>query len=145
MSILSRNIINARNAKGITRKQLQMNSGLSAGNMSGYENGRIETQLKTLLILSRTLNVSPAEMLKENPDFDKPFESFDDYTEAVSDRIAVFKMTNRLTTQKLATMTGISHNRLKSILNGEFVNVRMTMLKSLANLIGIPVYKMLEN
>ena len=96
-------------------------------------------------LMSKTLIVSPAEMLKENPDFDKPFESFDAYAGTVSDRIAVFKMTNRLTTQKLAALTGMSHNRLKSLLNGEFVNVRMPMLMSMAKLIGIPVYKMLEN
>jgi transcriptional regulator with XRE-family HTH domain len=58
------NLKDVRKEKGITQEELAFQSGLALSQIARIETGRLNTSICTLVVLARTLEVDPGELLK---------------------------------------------------------------------------------
>lgn len=65
MKGVATNLRNCRKALGITQEELEARSGVAQANISLYENGRINPNLRNLKRLARALEVSVDALLTE--------------------------------------------------------------------------------
>jgi transcriptional regulator with XRE-family HTH domain len=58
------NLKRLRDAAGLTHLRLSLESGVTAGSISNYENGLTDPRLTTIVRLAEALGVDPAELVR---------------------------------------------------------------------------------